>query len=78
MNDPKSGISRRTLLLQLLGLGGVAAAGQAMAQSAFHLRPWRSGGISTAGSALRMPFEPLRGPIPLPSDGLSGVEQRQA
>ena len=78
MNDPKSGISRRTLLLQLLGLGGVAAAGQAMAQSAFHLRPWRSGGISTAGSALRMPVEPLRGPIPLPSDGLSGVEQRQA
>jgi hypothetical protein len=63
-------MNRRTLLLQLLGLaaggaGASATAGRAVAAP----RP--------AGRMGAIPFRPLLGPIPLPSDGLSATQQRQ-
>ena len=69
-------MNRRTLLLQLLGVGAAACGGRALAES-------RSSAAS-AGAALgeagqaRLPFQPLRGPIPLPRDGLSAAEQRRS
>jgi secreted PhoX family phosphatase len=58
-------MNRRTLLIQLLGLGAVAAAGRSRASTP----PHRTSGL---------PFSPLRGPIPLATDGLSAAEQRSA
>ena len=62
-------MNRRTLLIQLLGLGVAGAgatAGPALAASA------RKSGRSTG-----LPFQPVSGPIPLPSDGLNAAQQRQ-
>jgi hypothetical protein len=72
-------MNRRTLLIQLLGLSAAAAAGRALAAAPSAATP--PGSIPAAGSGLRpprLPFPPLRGPIPLPSDGLSAAEQRSA
>jgi secreted PhoX family phosphatase len=67
-------MNRRTLLIQLLGLGAAATAGRSLATTAPGASP-----PATAGSQPPpRPFPPLRGPIPLPSDGLSAVEQRSA
>ncbi|MFN7229687.1 MAG: PhoX family protein [Synechococcaceae cyanobacterium] len=67
-------ISRRSLLLQLLGLGaasaGVALAGVMPPQPV----------LSPASARRRpggLPFQPLRGPIPLPGDGISAVDQQR-
>jgi secreted PhoX family phosphatase len=64
-------MNRRTLLIQLLGLGGagVGAAGLSARAAA---PPGRT--ATTAGT---LPFKPIRGPIPLPTDGLSAAQQRQ-
>ena len=66
---------RRTLLLQLLGLGAAGLAGRALAdpQAASGFLPAARSG----GSPTRLPFPPLRGPIPLPSDRLTAAEQRR-
>lgn len=64
-------MNRRSLLLQLLGLGAAgigAATVPALAGS-----PRRN----TAAAAGPLPFKPIRGPIPLPTDGLSAAQQRQ-
>jgi secreted PhoX family phosphatase len=71
----EAGLTRRSLLLHLLGLGTVSA-GFALA------------GLTTSGSVKAspmprrrpeaLPFQPLRGPIPLPSDGLSAADQQRA
>ncbi len=61
----EAGLSRRSLLLQLLGLAA-ASAGAAVA-----------GGRPIA-PVKALPFQPLRGPIPLPTDGLSAADQRRA
>jgi secreted PhoX family phosphatase len=62
-------MNRRTLLIQLLGLGvagAAATAGPGLAASA------RNRGRSTG-----LPFQPVPGPIPLPSDGLNAAQQRR-
>jgi hypothetical protein len=61
-------MNRRTLL-QLLGLGAVTMALPAGARANHGALPAASGGTG-------LPFWPLAGPIPLPSDGLSASEQR--
>jgi secreted PhoX family phosphatase len=58
-------IHRRTLLLQLLGLGAAGIAQPVLA----------SRSSTTPGQS--SPFKPLLGPIPLPSDGLSAGEQQR-
>ena len=62
---------RRRQLLQLLGIGGGTAA------AALTLPALESRSREVTGAAA-LPFTPLRGPLPLPSDGLSAAEQRQA
>ena len=64
---PIAAMNRSTLkrrqLLQLLGIGaGSSIAAQALPQA----------------QAAALPFNPLRAPLPLPSDGLSAAEQRRA
>ena len=59
-------MKRRTLLIQLLGLGAAGVAGPALAGS-------RSAAVAPSGA----PFPPLLGPIPLPDDGLSAAEQQR-
>lgn len=56
-------LSRRTLLLQLLGVGAGLAIGRAQAGE--------EGAVAARSRPL---FSPLQGPIPLPSDGL-GVDR---
>ncbi|MEI7951438.1 MAG: phosphatase, partial [Synechococcaceae cyanobacterium ELA182] len=65
-------MSRRSLLLRLLGLSaGIALAGV--------LPNGSSKSMPAAGRRPQaLPFEPLRGPIPLPGDGLSAAEQQSA
>jgi secreted PhoX family phosphatase len=80
-------MNRRALLIQLLGLGAVSAAAQVRAGDS--RRGWslaEAGGPRPAPGSLAaaigpgrgLPFAPLRGPIPLASDGLSAVEQQRA
>ena len=57
-------MNRRTLLIQLLGLGAAGVGAGTL--------PARR-----AAAAGRLPFKPILGPIPLPTDGLSATEQRQ-
>jgi len=64
---PPQGLSRRSLLLHLLGVGAGLAIGRARAVA----------GAPTGAGGGR-PFLPLRGPIPLPADGLGAEQQRQA
>jgi hypothetical protein len=61
-------MNRRTLLIQLLGVSLGASAAPALAQS--------GRGSSRPAPATRL-FPPLRGPIPLPTDGLSAAQQQQ-
>jgi secreted PhoX family phosphatase len=58
-------MNRRTLLIQLLGLGTAAAAAPALA------------GKGPGSPAADQPFQPLPGPMPLPGDGLTAAQQRQ-
>ena len=68
-------MTRRSLLLQMLGLGA-ATAGVALTG----VMP--STPVLASASARRrpreLPFQPLRGPIPLSRDGLSATEQQRA
>ncbi|MFN6337292.1 MAG: PhoX family protein [Cyanobacteriota bacterium] len=68
-------MSRRSLLFHLLGLG-TACAGVSLAG----VMP--TGSVRAAPTARKhpgeLPFKPLRGPIPLTTDGLSAPEQRRA
>jgi len=68
------GWSRRSVLLHLLGLGA-ATAGNALAGG----NPTGSlKSVSAAGRRPQIqPFQPLRGPIPLPGDGLSAAGQQR-
>ena len=69
------GLSRRSLLLQLLGLSA-ATAGSALAGV---LPTGLMKSVPAAGRRPQtLPFQPLRGPIPLPGDGLSAAEQQRA
>ncbi|MFM2121924.1 MAG: hypothetical protein RLZZ589_361, partial [Cyanobacteriota bacterium] len=61
-------MNRRTLLIQLLGVTLGASAAPALAQA-------RRG--SGRPALATRPFPPLRGPIPLPTDGLSAAQQQQ-
>ncbi|MEB3319877.1 MAG: alkaline phosphatase PhoX, partial [Cyanobium sp.] len=80
-------MNRRDLLLQLLGVGTVALSGAMRAApgqkstaptiASFNGAPQPST-ISESLSSQGLPFQPLRGPIPLPSDGLSAAKQRSA
>ena len=62
-------MNRRQLLIQLLGLSLGAATAPALARPQ---PPNGQGGLQT-----NRPFPPLRGPIPLPSDGLSAAQQQR-
>ena len=62
-------MNRRQLLIQLLGLSLGAATAPALA------RPQHTKGQS--GLQPGRPFPALRGPIPLPSDGLSAAQQQR-
>ncbi len=67
-------MNRRSLLIQLLGLGAAGVATPLVGRES----------LALPSSALRQgalrdktqPFEPLLGPIPLPSDGLTAGQQR--
>jgi len=59
-------MNRRDLLIQLLGLSAAATAAPGWPRAA-----------RSQGAAGRPLFPPLRGPIPLPSDGLSAAEQQR-
>jgi secreted PhoX family phosphatase len=63
-------MNRRSLLIQLLGLSLGASAGPGLSRQ-------RHPQGSRSGSTMGRPFPPLRGPIPLPSDGLSAAEQQR-
>lgn len=62
-------MNRRRLLIHLLGLSLGATTAPALA------RPQTSKGHGTLNRG--RPFPPLRGPIPLPTDGLSAAQQQQ-
>jgi hypothetical protein len=79
-------MNRRSILIQLLGLGAAGLAGRSLAAPG-----GRAPGAGKAPSAptvapnaaalplsAPLPFAPIRGPIPLSSDGLSAAEQRTA
>lgn len=72
--------SRRFLLLQLLGLSATTAAAALAGAALAGGRSTRSTTRDTASAspAGKRPFPPLRGPIPLPGDGLSASQQRRA
>jgi secreted PhoX family phosphatase len=79
-------MNRREMLFQLLGLGAFSALASVGGASRALSKP----GLPTGGSFAEppptpfrgvrssLPFQPLRGPIPLPSDGLSASEQQRA
>ena len=89
LNPSWNVMNRRALLIQLLGLGAVSLAAQVRAGDS---RPGLPVPGATAGGAKAapgsmasatgpsrvLPFQPLRGPIPLPGDGLSAAEQQRA
>lgn len=68
-------MNRRRLLLQLLGVGGATAAAP-LIQGRAAAAPAAGGSalMATAGSS---PFPPLRLPLPLAGDGLSGAAQQR-
>jgi secreted PhoX family phosphatase len=76
MAEPLPGVHRRAVLLQLLGVGSAGLAAAAIAEPATRAQSFRSSRGSSAGTVAPLPFQPLRGPIPLLSDGLSAAEQR--
>jgi secreted PhoX family phosphatase len=59
-------MNRRSLLIQLLGLGSAAA-----------LAPTLPGKAARVAGSSGLPFEPLPGPMPLPGDGRTAAQQRQ-
>jgi len=71
----EAGFTRRSLLLHLLGLG-TASAGVALA-GLMPIAPLKASPMPRRRSEA-LPFQPLRGPIPLPSDGLSAADQQRA
>ena len=69
-------MNRRALLIQLLGLGGAAAAGPVLVATAPGARAATAG--APAGPLVGPPpFQPLAGPMPLPGDGRTAAQQRQ-
>ena len=67
-------MNRRSLLIQLLGLGAAGVATPSVAHGSL-----ARGSLAGRQGALReksKPFEPLLGPIPLPTDGLTAAQQR--
>ena len=64
-------MNRRTLLVELLGLGASGALAAALPSQG---GAWSKQVSKPAGGA---PFEPLAGPIPLPGDGRTPAQQRQ-
>ena len=68
-------LSRRALLLRLLGLTAVTV-GAGLAERQASGSVFRA--LASESQGARVPFRPLRGPIPLPNDGLSALEQRSA
>lgn len=62
-------MNRRSLLIQLLGLSLGAATTPALARPQ-NLNVQR-------GLQIKRPFPPLRGPMPLPTDGLSAAQQQR-
>ncbi|MFN9530287.1 MAG: PhoX family protein [Cyanobacteriota bacterium] len=68
-------MTRRSLLLQMLGLGA-ATAGMALT-GVMPSTPVRASASGWRRSGT-FPFQPPRGPIPLPHDGLSAAEQQRA
>ena len=66
-------LSRRRLL-QLLGLGSTAATATLIQGQG----PATARGTSAGTAPGRLGFKPLRPPLPLPGDGLSAAQQRQA
>ena len=71
----EASLTRRSLLLHLLGLGS-ASAGVALS-GLMPIAPLRASPMPGRRSEA-LPFQPLRGPIPLPSDGLSAADQQHA
>jgi secreted PhoX family phosphatase len=66
-------MNRRSLLIQLLGLGAAGLTSRSLAAPG-----GRAEASTTRWRSTALPFQPIRGPIPLPSDGLSAAEQRAA
>jgi uncharacterized protein len=64
-------MNRRTLLVELLGLGASGALAAALPSQG---AAWSKQVSKPASGA---PFEPLAGPIPLPGDGRTAAQQRQ-
>ncbi|MFM7515225.1 MAG: PhoX family protein [Cyanobium sp.] len=71
-------MNRRSLLIQLLGLGGTAVVAPALMSRDAGASPARSPAAGLASPvAGELPFAPLPGPMPLPGDGRSPAQQRQ-
>ena len=70
-------MNRRTLLIQLLGLGAASLAAPVLPSGA-RTPPSASGPAGRPRPPAGLPFRPLAGPLPLPGDGLSAGEQRRA
>ena len=71
-------MNRRSLLIQLLGLGGTAVAAPALMSRDGGASPARTSAAGLASPvAGDLPFAPLPGPMPLPGDGRSPAQQRQ-
>jgi|688.fasta_scaffold09270_23 secreted PhoX family phosphatase len=71
-------MNRRSLLIQLLGLGGTAVVAPALMSRDAGATAARSPAAGLASPvAGDLPFAPLPGPMPLPGDGRSPAQQRQ-
>ena len=71
-------MNRRTLLMQLLGLGGAAAAAPVQAgRGASQAESSRQAAGAPSAAAGGLPFEPLPGPMPMPGDGRTAAQQRE-
>ena len=72
-------MNRRSLLIQLLGLGAAGVATPSLARGSLARGSLARGSLAGRQGGLRdkaKPFEPLLGPIPLPTDGLTAAQQR--
>lgn len=72
-------MNRRSLLIQLLGLGAAGVATPSLARGSHAGGSHARGSLAGRQGALRdkiKTFEPLLGPIPLPTDGLTAAQQR--
>jgi secreted PhoX family phosphatase len=68
---------RRTLLIQLLGLGGAAVAAPVLAGRSPGAASAAGGEGRAVADAGPIAFQPLPGPMPLPGDGRTAYEQRR-